>query len=641
MITTVFGYLEAAYLLSPYLTTTATVAIQSQIELKISQVERSIEDFTDEVRSQIDQKIIDVSVSLMSQIESRIDQSDPIASQLAALIVDADKTALSQIDQSIVNLFSANTQLEAVLEKDASISSQISEIINKDDAVKQQFDQKIITLVPTLSQVDLKIDGSSSALTQLDLKLGETALIPSQLSQTIEDSDSYPSQLDQVVPADLNVKSQLENGINKTRPIGSQLSLVIDNGSKTVHRQLSIGPVSHQTCDGYLTEGYLSGPYLAPFICAHLRQQIEFLTTFTDETLTQISGKLDKTTAIRGQLDQKIDSSRAIRSQLDRKISLVSDIRSQLQRSIDKTVSIRSQLARTINASRPINMQLLRTASYTMKSQLLLSIYNTTNLRILCDFPSRGTSGTNWTVVAGGTTAGDFSVNNLNTDIVEQVYRSTTTTITIQCDTQVSQGIFNDTLAILGHNFTTSAIVNLQGSNDVGFSSTPFSETLPVELENLYWISEYLPLTSYRYWRLVVSDVTNTAGYIQIGTVVFGPSIIFSGECFVDEVVRRKTHFADRIRTEGYSAVSNDRALKRSVSLSFKRLNYNRENYASLSDVIDTARTSLKCLWIPTPQFASRFAVFGKLAEIPVENHKAISATADYIDLDITVDEAL
>ena len=71
------------------------------------------------------------------------------------------------------------------------------------------------------------------------------------------------------------------------------------------------------------------------------------------------------------------------------------------------------------------------------------------------------------------------------------------------------------------------------------------------------------------------------------------------------------------------------------------QLNYGRANYSNLIQVVDYVRTSLKALWIPTPRFASRFAVFGKLSEMPVENHKVIGEDADYIDLDITVDESL
>ena len=521
--TTFYGYLEAAYMLAPYLSDFATAAIPMQLDRRIV-VESVV------VRTQQD-RVAAGSFYLREQLNRRIDSgSSDTLSQIDQRIDSGSKTVRQQLNRRIVDDFAVNTQL------------------------------------------DRQTDGSNTTYTQLDQALTSTKV----------------------------VRQQLELRLVKDRTVNTQLNRRIDSGSKTTRQEVGRGPISHQTCDGYLTGPYLSEPYLAPFICAHLRQQI--------------SHRLVKQTTVYSQLDRRIDSGSKI---------------------------TRQQLNRRIEDTEAINTQLTRINAFIVNSQLLISIYNTTNLRILCDFPSRGTSGTNWTVVAGGTAAGDRGINNVNTDIVEQVYRSTATTVTLQCDTQITQGIFNDTLAILGHNFTTSAIVTLQGSNDVTFSSIPFSETLSVETENMYWISEYLPLNSYRYWRIVVSDTTNTDGYIQIGTIVFGPSIIFNGECFTDEVTRRKTHFADRIRTEGYSAVSNDRALKRALSLRFQKLNYNRENFEKLVGVVDAARTSLKCLWIPTPQYPSRFAVFGKLAEMPVETHKAISRDADYIDMDITVDEAL
>lgn len=521
MITTFFGYLEAAYLVGPYMSALANGAIGTQL------------------------------------------------------------------DQSIGNTFHARTQQSYRIESTDSIKFQLNRRINSGSStVREQIDRKIADDSTVRSQLNRRIDETTEVRTQLDRRTNSGSFtVKDQLKQQITDSEA--------------VRGQQDRRLAKTRAIASQLDRRISTNSKITRMELKRGSVSHQFCDGYLTEPYLSGPYLAPFICAHLRQQI--------------NARLAKTRSIGMQLDRRITTTPHTRMQFDQRITSRASIR----------------------------MQLLRQATYKLQTQILFAIYNTTNLRILSDFPSRGTSGTNWSVIAGGTTAGDFAVKNVNTDIVEQVYRSTATTITLQCDTQVTQGIFNDTLAILGHNFTSSASVTLQGSNDVTFSSIPLSETLTVESENLYWISEFLPLTSYRYWRILVSDVTNSDGFIEIGTIVFGASIIFNGECFVDEVTRRKTHFADRIRTEGYSSVSNDRALKRAVSLSFRRLDFNRENYQNLVSVIDTARTSLKCLWIPTPQFASRFAVFGKLAEIPVENHKAISQAANYIDLDVNVDEAL
>lgn len=496
-----------------------------------------------------------------------------------------------------------NQQLDQRIESTQSIKQQINAIAAGSFDLHQQLDQRIDSGIKTiLNQLDQRIDsGSKLTRQQLDQKTSANTPINQQMNRLIASgSKTFGDQLDQRVESTSNFNQQIDQKVYSAFAFKQQLDRLITTGSKVTRQELSRGPVSHETCDSYLVDPYLVGPYLAPHICAHM--------------YTQMEGRLEKTTIVYSQLDRRIDSGIA---------------------------RFKQQLERRIEATRAINMQLNLVSTYVLNSQLLFAIYNTTNLRILCDFPSRGTSGTNWSVIAGGTAAGDRGINNLNTDIVEQVYRSTATTVTLQCDTEISQGIFNDTLAILGHNFTTSATVTLQGSNDISFSSIPLSETLSVELENLYWVSEFLPLNSYRYWRIVVSDPTNTDGYLQIGIIVFGPAIIFNGECFTDQIVRRKTHFADRIRTEGYSSVSNDRALKRAVSLQFQKLNYALENFEKLVTVIDAARTSLKCLWIPTPQYASRFAVFGKLAEIPVENHKAISETADYIDLDVTVDEAL
>lgn len=437
-----------------------------------------------------------------------------------------------------------NSQLTAVIDATVSINSQFERKIEADTSIPTQFSRQIAEFqAPVLSQFDRESDAGTPINVQHERRIADFPV-------------PVRGQFTKVIDSTLNVRSQFLREVETTRPVRSQFQRNIADTIRRTRSEFGRGPVSHAYCDGYLVEPYLTDPYLAPFICAHLRMQH----------------------------------------------NLVSGVR--------------------------------------IHTQILHAIYNTTNLRILYEFPSRGSSGTNWSVIAGGTETGDFSINNVNSDIVEQVYRSTAKVITIQCDTQITQGIFNDTLAILGHNFTTSASVTMQGSSDPTFSSVGLSETLDVELENLYWISPFLPQNSYRYWRFIINDTTN-ANNLQIGTIVFGSSIIFNGECFIDDVVRRKTHFADRVRTEGYSAVSNDRALKRAVSLSFRRLDFNRDNYENLVEVIDYARTSLKCLWIPTPSFASRFAVFGKLSEIPVENHKALGQNADYIDLDVNVDEAL
>lgn len=520
MNTTFYGYLEADYLIYPYMTGIGIAITGSQLEFRI----------------------VDLS-SKPTQIDRKIFSS---------------KSNLTQIEEKIaLNAYSLKSQIEAKVNTTKSSLFQIDRQNQTFKISQAEIDQRILTDKIFLSQIDLRIRASKLFNVQLLKKL-------------------------------LKIKST-----------HAQLDRQIAGSEKSIRLELDRGPVSHVQCGGYLIFDYLVRPYLVAQICAHLKTQIDQKIRDTKVTLTQIEHRLVKNKTIFTQLQQRIEDTKAFGVQLKR---------------------IQSKLTNT---------------------QMSVVIYNTTNLRILYQFPSRGNTGTNWSVIAGGTASGDFNVNNVNSDIVEQAYRSSTTSIIIQCDTQISQGVFNDTLAILGHNMTRSAFVTLIASNDITFASVGLSIPLFVETENIYWIAPTLPLVSYRYWRIQISDVTNPFGYIQLGTIVFGSCVLFSGECFIDEVTRRKTHFADRIRTEGFSSISNDRALKRAVSLSFRRLNYNFNNYSNLVTVIDTVRTSLKALWIPTPQYASRFAVFGKLSEIPVENHKVISETADYIDLDVNVDEAL
>jgi len=276
--------------------------------------------------------------------------------------------------------------------------------------------------------------------------------------------------------------------------------------------------------------------------------------------------------------------------------------------------------------------------------QFRSALYNTTNLRILMDFPSRGTTGENWTSTSTApSSTNSFSINNVNTDIVEQYWRSETGVLsaTLSCDTELPQGVYLDTLAILNHNLSGSATVILQGSNDPSFATIPVNVTLDYEANNLYYIAPTLPLNPYRYWRLNVSDAGSADNFLRIGTIVFGSAIIFSQESFVDRVRFGQRQFVDKVYTEGFTNISNDRGKKKYLNLEFRNLSYGRINFQNMRELFDYAGITLKCLYIPVPQQPSRFAVFGKLTDIPAEEHNYKGADADYVDFSIEVDESL
>jgi hypothetical protein len=279
--------------------------------------------------------------------------------------------------------------------------------------------------------------------------------------------------------------------------------------------------------------------------------------------------------------------------------------------------------------------------------QFLATIYNTNNLRILCEFPSRGSTASNW--AASSTEPGDFSIQNVDTDIVEQIWRSATgvkTGINLTTDTGLPQGVFVDTVAILNHNMTRSATINLLGSNDPTFSIVGTTIPLQARVGDIYYVAPSLPLSGYRYWRLTIDDNSNAENFVSIGTIIFGSSRIFQGECFVDEIDFELKDYADTVRTEGFTNVSNSRALKKKVRLEFRSLDASLNNFKTMRSIFQTYRTTHKCLWIPTPdpvdqEVTARFAVYGKLSIIPSERHNSKGANANYVTFSVEIDESL
>jgi D-ribose pyranose/furanose isomerase RbsD len=389
--------------------------------------------------------------------------------------------------------------------------------------------------------------------------------------------------------------------------IQSQVSIV--NYMRSMGFQVRVDRYPTSVCPGeggYLEFDYLIEPYLTEIWCTRPGMQAEIRTNFQYEKGFQA------------------------------RVSIVD---------ATKTIGIQSQI-RIADALKPVGFQATVVRQTALGMQALATIYNTTNLRILCNFPSRGVNNTNWT--ANSTMAGDFSVQNLDTDVTEQVWRSNNVTsgINLTTDTGLPQGVFLDTLAILNHNLTKSALVTMLGSNDPTFSTVGVTITLEARLNNMFYIAPTLPNAGYRYWRFNIDDATNSSSYLEIGTLLFGAADIFQGECFIDQIDFELKDYSDTIRTEGFTNVTNSRSQKRKLKLEFQSLSFEKRNFTIMRDMFERDRTVNKCLWIPTPDatlqdVTARFAVYGKLSVIPTERHNNKGPSQDYVSFTADIDESL
>jgi hypothetical protein len=312
-----------------------------------------------------------------------------------------------------------------------------------------------------------------------------------------------------------------------------------------------------------------------------------------------------------------------------------------------------------IDKLRPYGWQALALKATAAGWQVTAVLYNTTQLRIIYEFPSRGASttgggnnawgspkgtGQNWlasTTEASPTDA--FGIQNVNTDITEQRWQGAAgviTGVTLDCDTEINQGVFNDTFAIIDTNITSSATITLIGSNTDDFSVVGVAIALQSENDgNIVYIAPDLPNAGYRYWRIAIDDSTNPDGYLRCGTIVFGAALILT-QNFVDQVQIDPVNYTDEVFTEGFTNVQNDRGIKQLLRLEFKNLRYQDGDYQRLRTFFRTARTVLKALWVPTPGFPKRYLTFGKLRRIPQERHNVKSVTNDLVSFMTEVDES-
>lgn len=497
-------------------------------------------------------------------------------------------------------------QSRMVINDDMPIGTETHSIINTTNARGMQAHPTILYQTPNGMQTHRVIQALVPQGMQIHRIIQATTASGMQTRRVIQPSNAIGFQTRRIINDDVSLGMQTRRIIlDFARACGMQTRRVIANNPKIKGMEALSTKLTHLLTGSYLTTPYLMDPYLTGLMQAILGVQTRRIINATTATGMQTRRVIAANPA------KGMQTRRVIKDFLDAN-----------------------------------GMQALAVHVFEVGMQCFSSLYNTNNLRIMASFPSRGTTGLNW--VSNSTEPGDFDSNNLNTDLDEQVWRSatgTTTSIIVQCDTQIPQGVFLDTLCIRNHNLTSSAALFIQGSNDATFMTVGTTIPLQITPDHIYYIAADVPNFGYRYWRFLIDDNSNPDNFCRMGTVLFGRADIFQGECHTDEVSYGYRDFVDSVQTEGFTNVSNSRALKKVLNLDFRYLRYNLGNFRILRSIHTVYRTTHKVLWIPTPDpvdqtITARFAVYGKLSAIPPETHNYKGANADYVTLAVEVDES-
>jgi len=464
-------------------------------------------------------------------------------------------------------------------------------------------------VVTTGMQVNMVTDTSVSTGQQANMNVNAAFPLGMQADMFTGNDGIAGMQVEMFINDLLNpLGFQVDMLTSKVTPNGMQVDMQLAGNLNQLGMQAKMGFPQHITCGGYLTDNpYMEEAYLGPKFCTLNSMQVfmqisEIVPTGLQAEMFIVSPDDDKITGMQANMQ------------------------------IAGNLKITGMQADMLSVDRT-------------GMQATMVLYSVETLRFLCDFESRGTpaqAGDTWTSVQS-LRVGDFEANNLNTDIFEERTETLATPPALwelQCNTGKTN-TFVDTIYIGDHNFTLGASVIFQASTFSNFSTIEYQRVMTVENQDMYFV---LPLLDFpplpaQYYRLLIQDGANP-GALKIGIVVFGSSTTFTpDERFINPVRYGVRHFKDTIPTEGFTNVSNDRALRKFLTLDFEQLLLEGGNFGKIRNFIKTSKTDLKCLIIPRPTKPSALAVFSKLTTLPEEQHYATEDDNWRIDLTLDWDE--
>lgn len=216
------------------------------------------------------------------------------------------------------------------------------------------------------------------------------------------------------------------------------------------------------------------------------------------------------------------------------------------------------------------------------------------------------------------TAAGDFGKANLTTESLRQGWRSSGVDTWQEIIIEAEQASSINTFAILGHNLTPTAVVQIQANISNNFFAPPITLTTPWSDNNIVEIRPFGG--SYKYYKVRILDPANPSGYIQVGRIVGGRAFTLGyAEDITDDFEIGYTDMADTSRTEGFFRVSNEKIKVRSLSAKFQKLQTiapENSNYLGLRDLFNHVGVTRPFLVIADrtdPSFCSIWGQFDKL----------------------------
>lgn len=235
------------------------------------------------------------------------------------------------------------------------------------------------------------------------------------------------------------------------------------------------------------------------------------------------------------------------------------------------------------------------------------------------------------------TAAGDFAATNILTDAIRHKWRSATAMtkqeIIIKAELKSNINCF----AILGHNFTESALVQVQANVSNNFLAPPVTKIFVFNKDNMIIPTAFGG--QYEYYKITILDPSNPCGYVEIGRVVGGRLLeLDNNEDITDSYKIGYKDMSETMKTQGYFRASNEDIIQRTFDASFSKIHTGigqDGNFNKLRTFFQSVKTIKPFLTILDYKNPYKFNAWVQLTDVPDESY----GVNDYVSFPIKMEE--
>ena len=146
-----------------------------------------------------------------------------------------------------------------------------------------------------------------------------------------------------------------------------------------------------------------------------------------------------------------------------------------------------------------------------------------------------------------------FPVENSQDTRLSRLYKSTSTSINIVVD--LGESLTATAFFLANHNLTSSATITIEGNATDSWTTPSYSNSITYSADI---IQELFATQTYRYWRVVISDATNTDTFIKFGNIFLGTYLSITNSSHnitvndIDTTTETVSQSGQRYRDIGY-----------------------------------------------------------------------------------------